>query len=137
MMLSQIRKLQGSHYPASLFSLEPGIKGGSELSKQTEDLVQALESAHISVAAEDVITATAGEEGSMRDDSRNTEGVLNVAASTETREAGGPSDVETSDLLEPSKLEVHTSSTPGCTDLGSYQLNLYCCCPDFMCPGLP
>lgn len=126
-MLSHFRKLQGSNYPTSLFSLEPGIKGGSELSKQTDDLVRTSESAHESVAAEDVITDIASEEGMMPENSQADPGALNNVASTEIREAGDLIDVETSNLVEPSELEVLTSSTPGCTDLGLFLLNLVYC----------
>ncbi|KAG0607524.1 hypothetical protein M758_8G035000 [Ceratodon purpureus] len=121
-MLSHIRKLQGSGYPSSLFSLEPGIKGGSELSKQTDN----VESAHETIAAEDAITGIASE-GLIHEDSLPDPGAPGNANPVESREAGGLTDIEISTSDETSKLDSSgtpklenlTSSTPFCTGLGA------------------
>lgn len=106
-LLSHIRKLQGSGYPSSLFSLEPGIKGGSELSKQTDD----VESAHEIVAAEDALTGIASEEGLIYEDSLADPQAPNNVNPIEIREAGGLTDVETSNSDETLKVRDISSST--------------------------
>jgi uncharacterized Fe-S center protein len=105
-VLSRIRKLQGSGYPSSLFSLEPGIKGGSELSKQTDE----VESAHEIVAAEDATTDIASEEGLIHKDSLAGPVAAKNVNPAEIREAVGFTDVETSTSDETSKVRDISSS---------------------------
>lgn len=99
-MLSHIRKLQGSGYPSSLFSLEPGIKGGSKLSKQTDD----MEPSHEIVAAGDVIADIASEEGLIPVDSLADARELNNVNPTEFNGGDFFIGVETSNSDETSKV---------------------------------
>ena len=112
-VLSHIRKLQGSGYPSSLFSLEPGIKGGSESSEQTDD----VESAHEIVATEDAITAIASEEGLIHEDSLADPGALNNVDPTEIREGGGLADMETMSSDETSKVRDNLAAKCWMADL--------------------
>ena len=116
-VLSQIRKLQGSGYPSLLFSLEPRIKGGSKSSKQIDD----VESAHVIVATEDAITAIASKERLIPEDSLADPGALNNVDPNEIREGGGLADMETMSSDETSKVRDNLAakcwmanlSTPG------------------------